>query len=146
MPIKAKDFAIETRTREQVAKDAKPLQLRNPNHERHEAIRKQALAKVDRVANAADFRRRIEGRAYLVVDQCGPTFQKRSKDAGKRRIHVRGRHGAAVSGDADGTHVGVSSQRFDAWRFDEERGLHAAQRERFERVGRAGKVVGVAGQ
>ncbi len=146
MPVEPEQLTAKSRSCKQVSKDAEPLQVRNANDDRHESIRKCVLANIDRFANATDCGGRIERRTHFVMHDTWSMIAKRLKDVGQSSVHFRGRHRAAVAGYADCAHVRITPQHLSTRRFDEQRGFDAAQRQRLQRVGRAGEVIGVVGQ
>jgi hypothetical protein len=80
------------------------------------------------------------------MDERGPQLRERAKCLRELCVHLGGRHGAALTGDADGAEIRKLTQCFDRRWFDEENGLDAARGEGFERVGRAGEIVREVGE
>ena len=130
---------------EQVPEDDGAAQVRRSDHNRHGAGAKHFAAQFHGAADAAHAGRTIKGRADFVVIDRSSQPPHGAKDCGQVAAHPMGTAAAAFTGDSHGAAIRKSCDLARARRMRKQDGLDAVKRQRFEHVGRAGKVVAIPG-
>ena len=132
--------------REKVAVGRVALELRRPDHDRHDILLEHGRADLGGLADAADCRAGIEGRADLVVADRGVEIAQMLEDRPQVLLHPGRGFAAAGARDADGPRLGKARPLGRRRGRREKHGRHAARGQRFHHVGRAGQIVAVIGQ
>ena len=120
--------------------------LRRTHHQRHAVLLEHGTADLDRPADIADGRARIEGRADFVVADFRLKRLQPGECVLEMRIHPLRGFATACSRQADGTAMREARQQAGVRLAREEDGRDAAELERLHHVGRTGEVVAVVAE
>jgi hypothetical protein len=104
------------------------------------------LTDVDRPADAANLRRRIERRTNLVMDELRFIGVELAKDIGQLPFHFGRSHRATITRNAESPNLRITLEHFGTWRIDEQNRFDTAAVKCFEYVGRAREIVAVIGE
>ena len=142
MPVEP--VAAPLRQREEMAEALETAHRRLADDERHPAV-EQLRGEVDGAADAADLRRRVEGRADLVMDDRRSERFQEPEDRRQMPVHPSGIARARDAGDADAAEAGEGGEALGRRRRQEQHRLEAREGERLHGGRRAGEVVAVEG-